>query len=80
MCRDCAERMISCILYVGPKPHFLCKAYMRYLGLHHLPKGSDAMFGCEHLNFRVGRMTTPSEDNAKTTNSVHHAHKGDFMS
>ena len=53
---------------------------VKYLGIQHLPKRPDAIFGVEHMNFRVGREPMPSEDNAKNYKSVHHAQKGDVMS
>ena len=56
---------------VGPTPHFSLQ------GIHedfrHLPKRSRVMFGVEHVNFRVGRMTTPKH------NSVNQVHKSDIM-
>ena len=41
---------------------------MEYWGTQHLLNMSDALFGLETTDLRVGRMTMPNENNAKSKN------------
>ena len=39
--------------------------WKKHLGIKHFAERFDTLFGFENKNLRVGRVTTPSEDNAK---------------